>query len=646
MFAIGLPLITTALSACGQDEKNFMNPVTAPYGEWKSPITAALIADGSSSISNLHLDGPYTYWSELRPKNKGRFTLVRRDAAGNQADMTPDNFDVRTRVHEYGGGAFNVKNGVVYASNGIDAQVYRIEEGKDPVKLTDDSSMRFANIEFAPDGLLAVAEKHEDGAPVENFLVWIDEENGEWRKITGGYDFYSSPITSVDGRKLAWVCWNNPEMPWTKSELWAADLGARGEITRPKLVAGENESIFQPGWHPDGSLLFVSDRDSGWWNLYSYASGEIKNLLPLEAEFAVPQWEFQHNTWALLSPSELIFSFTKEGWWQLGVLDLTNGKPRMLDTKAGYISFVQAGSGRIEYLKYPGDSPKQLMQINTSLEPAVLKVFRENEIDPGYIAIPEHISYPSGGRTAYAWYIPPKNKDYQAPAGEKPPLIVMIHGGPTYQTPGVYSLKIAYWTSRGFAVLDVNYGGSTGYGRNYRSLLDRNWGVVDVEDCVNGAAYLAQQGVVDSDRLFIRGGSAGGYTTLAALAFKDVFKGGASYYGIADLEVMARDTHKFEGKYLDMLLGPYPEEKQIWIERSPIHSVQNIKSPLIIFQGAKDKIVPENQAVMIHEALETRGIPSELHIYPEEEHGFRYAENIIHSLESELSFYQKLSKNK
>lgn len=630
-------------------ETTMTNKTEASFGHWQSPISAAQVASGMVRVMELYADNDNVYWSELRPANQGRSTIVKRSTDGSTIDITPPDFDVRTRVHEYGSGAFTVNNDIVYASKGSDARIYEIIPGKEPRPITpsntEETHARFADFEVTSLGIFAVGEMHQNNV-VKNFIALINPETGTWKTITEGYDFYSNPILSPDKKKLAWVCWNHPNMPWTNNELWVADLNDQAEISHLTKIAGElPESISQPKWHIDGSLYFISDRNNGWWNLHKHQNGQVTSLYPMAAEITYPQWFFKMSTWAFLNDNEIIFGYNKDGWWQLAHINLETLAFKNIGEKSSYLSNIRSSNQSVVFLEFQSHKIKELKIIDSQHQISLLTHFDRINIDEEYLSKPVHLAFPSEQRTAYGFYYPPCNKDFKAPENEKPPLIVISHGGPTAQSSASYSQEVQYWTTRGFGILDVNYGGSTGYGRDYRSALDRNWGIVDVEDCVNGALYLAEKGLVDPDRLIIRGGSAGGYTTLAALAFKDVFKAGASYYGVADLEALAKDTHKFESRYLEQLVGKYPEEKELWMVRSPINSVEKISCPLIIFQGEKDPIVPQNQALMIYEALKKRGVSTEIHIYEGEEHGFRKAKNIINSLEREVEFYQKVFAN-
>jgi dipeptidyl aminopeptidase/acylaminoacyl peptidase len=631
------------------------SPKTSNYGTWDSPISAESIAQGSSSKLNMLIDEGNTYFVELRPQNKGKYTIVKRDQKGTLQDVTPSDFNVRTFVHEYGGGAFTVHKGIIYASSGADSAIYIIEPGKEPVKLTKGQTKttdqgqtkvegtRFADMHVTSKGIVAVGELHEAEKPVENFLALIDLKTGEYKKIATGYDFYSSPAISHNEKQIAWISWNHPNMPWTDTELWLADIDDQGMLKNQKRIAGDiPESIFQPQWSPDNVLHFVTDRDKGWWNIHRYHQGVIENVFPIEAEVGEPLWVFQRATYAFLG-DRIIFTYNKDGLWHLGLIDPKKKQWRSLGNLGVYIQQVRSGKNFVQFLESYADKGDALIQIDDTPDtPMHILMSTEQTVDPAYISNGQHIAFPSGNRTAYGFYYPPKNKDFKGTENQRPPLVVMVHGGPISQARNALQLKHQYWTSRGFAILDVNYGGSTGYGRAYRNLLNYNWGVVDVEDCINGAKFLASKNLADPNKLVIRGGSAGGFTTLAALTKGETFKGGANYYGVADITALAQDTHKFEKHDMEQLVGKYPEEKDLWMSRSPLNSVNKITSPLIIFQGEDDRIVPKNQSVMIYEALKKKGVPTEIHIYPGEEHGFRQAANIIHSLKRESEFYLEI----
>jgi dipeptidyl aminopeptidase/acylaminoacyl peptidase len=621
---------------------------TAPYGCWQSPITAEAIVAGSIRLGDLALDGEDVYWSEGRPSEGGRNVIVRRTPDGKTTDLNPAPFNARTRVHEYGGGAFTVKDGTVYFSNYADQRLYRLTADSAPQPLTPEAKRRYADaaIDGQRDRLICVCEDHTvAGDEPANYLLSINLNNGEDMQIIAtGEDFYASPRLSPDRSQLAWLSWNHPNLPWDGTQLWVAPLQDDGSLGEAKCVAGgENESIFQPEWSPDGTLYFVSDR-TGWWNLYRYRQGTVEPLLEMDAEFGLPQWVFGMSTYTIASRDRLICTYTQQGRWHLASLDLQTKQLEAIETPYTSITSPLVSENRLTFVGGAATEPTAIIQMDLATgQLEVLRRTSQIEVDASYLSTPDAIAFPTtDGQTAYGFFYPPQNQDYTAPPDEKPPLIVKSHGGPTAATSSSFNLKIQYWTSRGFAFLDVNYRGSTGYGRKYRQQLQGQWGIADVDDCANGAKYLAEQGKVDGERLAIAGGSAGGYTTLAALTFRDVFKAGASYYGVSDLEVLAKETHKFESRYLDKLIGPYPDRKDLYEARSPIHHTEQLSCPVIFFQGLEDKVVPPNQAQMMVNALKAKGLPVAYVAYEGEQHGFRRAETIQRTLEGELYFYSRI----
>lgn len=623
----------------------------APLGSWKSTITTDLIVAGTIGLSSINIDGDDIYWIEGRPSEGGRNVIVRHTPDGQTTDITPPPFNVRTRVHEYGGGAFLVADGTIYFSNFQDQRLYRQTLGTEPQPLTPSADLRYADavIDKQRDRLICIQEDHtKDGEPT-NRIVSINLKNAEDIQILAeGYDFYASPRLSPDGSKLCWISWNHPNMPWDGTELWVAQVNIDGSLDEHKFVAGgKEESIFQPQWSPDGMLCFVSDR-SLWWNLYQVSEitdkANVDILYSLDAEFGMPQWVFGMSTYAFIEANKILCTFSRNGIWNLATLDTTKKHLEEIEISYTSITSLKAKDNKVCFLGSSPTEPSSIIQINPSTgDINILKRSTDLKIDSGYLSIPQTIEFPTeNGKTAYGLFYPPTNKDYTAPLGEKPPLLVKSHGGPTAATSSSLSLKIQYWTSRGFALLDVNYGGSTGYGREYQQRLKNNWGIVDVDDCLNGAQYLAKQGLVDSNRMAISGGSAGGYTTLCALTFKDVFKAGASYYGVSDLEALTTDTHKFESHYLDGLIGPYPEKKEIYQQRSPINFTDSLSCPVIFFQGLEDNIVPPNQAEEMVEALQKKGLPVAYVAFAGEQHGFRRSENIKRALDGEFYFYSRV----
>ena len=616
------------------------------------------MAAGGLRLGAVQRDGTDIYWIEGRPAEGGRYALMRRGADGAISEVTPPEINVRTRVHEYGGGAYLVRSGSSYCVNFSDQRVYRIAPSRPPEPLTPAGSFMYADFELDArrNQLICVREDHGGKHEAVNTLVSVsygpakaghyDREAGHYDSgevLASGSDFYSTPRLSPDGSRLAWLSWRHPNMPWDSTELWVADIDANGTLSNPRLIAGgDAESIYQPGWGPDGTLYFVSDRD-GWSRIYSNRSPEtVITNAPADAEFGRPQWVFGTATWACAGPSRLVVSYTRLGRWYLGLVDIATGVLAPLASTLQPHDWLAASDTHVALVTGFDASPDALVDVElASGRIAVIRTASSVAIDPGDISVAKPIEFATDGeQTAQAFYYAPRNGNVSAPQDEAPPLIAISHGGPTSAAHPTFDLGIQFWTSRGFAVVDVNYGGSTGYGRAYRERLNGRWGIVDVHDVINAARFLCRSGGADEPRLIIRGGSAGGYTTLAALAFHpDVFKAGASYYGISDLEVLEIDTHKFESRYSHSLIGPYPAAKDVYRARSPIHAVEHLACPLILLQGLEDKVVPPNQSEMMAEALRAKGLPVAYLAFEGEQHGFRKAATIIRSLEAELYFY-------
>jgi dipeptidyl aminopeptidase/acylaminoacyl peptidase len=629
-------------------------PEAAPYGSWRSPITAASIAAGGVSLSSLDSAGDDVYWLEGKPLEGGRVVLVRYAADGTRAELTPKPYSVRTRVHEYGGGAYVVHGSAAYFSNFADQRLYRQDQGGDPRPITPEptvaAGLRYADARLTPDGrlLICVRERHESDGPdaTNELVVMAADGSSDARVIASGHDFYSSPRISANGRRLAWLVWDHPRMPWDGSELWLADLDADGSLSNERLVAGgAEESIFQPEWSPAGELHFVSDR-SGWWNLYRLSGDIAQSLAPMAAEFGGPQWVFGMANYTFLADGRIASIVSQDGLDRLVLVSSGEAVQTVDLPYTAYARRLCANGNRLLFIAASPTEAGSVVRLHLSSgQREILGRSLEHTPDPAYVAQPRAIAFPTeGGAIAYGLYYPPTNADFRGPAGERPPLIVESHGGPTSMTQAALNLGILYWTSRGFGVVDVNYGGSSGFGRPYRERLNGRWGIVDVEDCINAARYLAEQGEVDGQRLAIRGGSAGGYTTLCALVFHDDFAAGASYYGVADCEALATDTHKFESHYLDGLIGPYPQAKDLYWQRSPIHFADQLSCPVILFQGLEDKVVPPAQAEVMLEALRAKDLPVAYLAFAGEQHGFRKAETIRRTLEAELYFYARVFK--
>jgi dipeptidyl aminopeptidase/acylaminoacyl peptidase len=575
-------------------------------------------------FGDVAIDGADIYWVESRPAENGRSVIVCFSSGGMKSDVLDAPFSARSRVHEYGGGAFTVHKGTLYFTNFEDQQIYRKNPGSVPYPITSRKNTR--NVDLIIDErrsrIICIQEAHTKTSKEPINTIMSIDMNGEGtpQVLISGNDFYSSPRLSPDGKRLAWLTWNHANMPWYGTELWVADVGKDGDLERNRKVAGGiSESIFQPEWAPDDILYFVSDVN-GWWNIYRYRNGKIETVTELEAEFGVPHWVFGLSTYGFVRRDILACTYDIRGVWYLASVDL---KTKEIEQKEiSYTDITHLKTMGI-WIVFQGGSPTESLSVVryniSSGKTEVLQQASESSVDPGYLSEPEAIEFgTTNDLKAYGFFYPPRNKDYEKPSKELPPLIVITHGGPTSCSYTSLDLMIQFWTSRGFAILDVNYGGSTGFGRPYRERLNGNWGVVDVDDCVNGALYLVDKGLVDGERLIIRGGSAGGYTTLAALAFRDFFKAGASYYGVSDLEAL---TYR---------------------ERSPLNYAERLSAPVIFFQGLDDRVVPPDQSEKMVNALRDKGIPVAYLAFAGEQHGFRKAENVKRSLEAELYFYSRV----
>jgi len=632
------------------------DPVAAAYGSWSSPITPAMLATSEVRLGFVALEDGLVYWSESRPAEGGRITVSRGSAFSSPVELLPAGFSARTTVHEYGGGAWTVHRGTLFFSNFEDQRLYRLAPGEEPVPITPETggAHRYADGRITADGSLwvGVRERHEGTnvqTDVHNELVAIPTDGSEGPTVLAqGRDFYSSARLSPDETRLAWLSWNLPWMPWDGCELHVADVAPDGSLANDRLVAGRDgeESIWQPRWSPAGDLHWVSDR-SGWWNLEREHDGVREALCPKEAEFGWPQWLFGGSSYAFLGDGRIACHYGADGVQHTAVLDPASKELLDLDlpyTAIGYPDLVAEGS-QIVFTAGGPATPEQVVLLDFATR--AVEVIRESgnlSVDPALVSIPRQVAFPTeGGLSAYAHFYAPCNPAYVGPEGERPPLIVIGHGGPTAESPPIFDLEIQFWTSRGFAVVDVNYGGSSGFGRAYRQRLNGNWGVVDTMDCVNAARYLAAAGEVDGGRLLVRGGSAGGYITLCALVFHDDFAAGASYYGIADLVPFAEGgTHKFESAYEHTLVGPWPEAAELYRARSPINHVDMLRTPTLLLQGAEDAVVPPVQAELMVSALRAKGLPYAYLLFEGEQHGFRKAESIQLAAEAELSFYAQI----
>lgn len=623
-------------------------PIIAPFGSWQSPVTPALLATDVVNLSFPLSDGQSLYWMEARPT--GSQVIVRRRPDGSGADVTPDGFSARTLVHEYGGRCYAVQAGSVWFSNFADQRMYRVDGDGLPSPITAEaagpSSHRYADQIITADGrwVVCVRERHLDVGVVNDLVVVPSDGSSAPRPVAMGHDFFAGARLAPDGRRLAWLTWDHPRMPWDGTELWEATVDAGFTLgTARRVAGGPSESISQPCYSPGGVLHFISDR-TGWWNVYADDGRGGHPVWVRDAEFGGPDWLFGQSSFAFTHDGSLVLSWWEDGAAHLGVL-----RPNARDVStipSGHTSFsslASFGAGVVAVAASPTEAPAVVEIAIPSGRTSVIKRSRRRALDAGYVSLPRALEYPTtGGDTAHALYYPPVNADHAGPPRERPPLVVMSHGGPTASASPVLNYSIQFWTSRGLAVVDVDYRGSTGYGRAYRRRINGAWGVVDVDDCVSAARWLADSGEVDGRRMVIRGASAGGYTTLCALTFRDVFAAGASYFGVADVAALARDTHKFEAHYLDGLIGPWPEAQVLYERRSPIAHVDRLATPVILFQGLDDKVVPPDQAEMMAAALRANGVPFCYIAYPREQHGFRKAETIKHAAQAELSFYGRV----
>jgi dipeptidyl aminopeptidase/acylaminoacyl peptidase len=622
-----------------------MTKFKVPFGAWVSPVSAELMTEAAIGLSGLRVDGQNLYWLEARPRENGRTVLCRRRADGEIADLTPPPFNVGSRVHEYGGGAYAVAAGIVVLSERADGSVWLIEAGS-PRRIETPEGCRYADFEFdlPRRRVVAVREDHRARPPTDPkaaiVALPLDRDGAETILIEGP-DFLSSPRLAPGGERLAWIAWDHPGMPWDGTKLFVAGVTKEGAVEAARLAAGETpEAIVQPEWQADGTLHFCSDR-TGWWNLYALRAGKIESLLPVEAEIGGPHWVFRQRYYDFTADGRIVAAIVRDGI-RTAVL-IADGKIAPLDIGQVQDCPRPLGAGLVFIATPPAAPPS--VGIWPKVDggaPLVIRRAAPAVVPEETISLGEPVEFATRGGTAHAFWYPPKNRDYKGPSGELPPLVVLSHGGPTSMTTNSFSLGVQWWTSRGFGVVDVNYGGSTGYGRAYRERLDGQWGVVDVEDCAAAANHLVERGLADAARLVIRGGSAGGFTTLAALTSLNLFKAGASFYGVGDLMLLTKDTHKFESRYLDRLIGPLPQAQALYDERSPVHHIDRLTCPVIFFQGEDDKTVPPNQAETMVAAMTARGLPVAYYSFAGEGHGFRKALTLRRALELELDFYGRV----
>lgn len=624
-------------------------PIAREYGSWPSPISAAAVVKDSRGLGSLGFDGNHLYWVESRPLEGGRNTIMRWTEGGEPEEILPAPWNARTRVHEYGGRCVLVANNIIWFSNFADQRIYRMVPGQQPEAVTPAGTLHYAAfvLDQSRNRLLCVREDHRKGGEPRNTLVALSlDDAGEGEVLFEDGDFVSAPSLSPDGSHIAFTSWRHPNMPWDNTSLWSAEFDQQGGLAALTLHnSGTSESVINPQWSESKQLYAISDRDN-WWQIYRVDGEQFNAVCPTNdhVEIGGPDWSIGRRYYQLLDDGKILARLVNAGVESLILVDPVTHSARPLPlASAGIVDFLAVGR-RLFLINAPVDSGAILLATDLNgADQTPIRTASDAHIDKAWTPAFQLVSFPSGaGAQAHGIYLPPTNPDAKGPADKSPPLIVSVHGGPTAVASPTFKLNQLFWTSRGFAVLDLNYRGSTGFGREYRRSLYGEWGLYDVEDAVAGATWLAEQGLADPDRLIIRGGSAGGLTTLAALAFHDTFAAGASYYGVSDIEALAKDTHKFESRYLDQLIGPYPERIDLYRERSPIHHLEGFNAPLLLLQGLDDPIVPPNQSEMIFEALKLRGVPTEYLAFEGESHGFRKAENQIRALEAERRFYSRV----
>jgi dipeptidyl aminopeptidase/acylaminoacyl peptidase len=624
----------------------------APYSIWPSLVSAELVAQHATAYDAVHADGRAIYWLETRPNQAGRTVVVRWTPERGAVDVTPEGFDVGTRVHEYGGGAYLAAEGVLFCSRLDDDRLYRLDPGAEPRPITPrpptPHAVRYADLRITLDRrwLVGVRERHETDAVVNELVAVPADGAAAPQVLSQGHDFYASPRPSPDGRRLAWVTWNRPQMPWDGSDLWVADLRPDGTLGPARHVAGgPQESIVQPEWAAGGALLFVSDR-SGWWNLYrsSGDGGQVEPLLPMAAEFADAPWELDYSSYALLANGRIACRYRESGTDHLGILESSNHHLEPLATPFTSIKpYLRAPAQKLVFIAASPTSTPAVTTLDLADRRLATLAGGGSPIPAAHVALPRLITFPGfDGQPVQALYYPPTNPTVSAPPGRRPPLVVQPHPGPTGDAKARLELRVQFFTSRGFAVVDINYAGSTGYGRAYRERLTGRWGVADVADCLQAARHLAAAGEIDPGRIVIAGASAGGFTALCALADGDLLAGGTSYFGIADLETFRQRAPKFQAHELDRLIGPYPQAADLYRDRSPVHLAARIHRPVLLLQGLDDPVVPKEQADAMASALKHQDIPHEYLAFAGEGHGFHRSETIQRALEVELAFYRRV----
>lgn len=645
-------------------------PATLPYGSWPSPISASDVASGTLAlefpgiVESPDSPEPEIWWLEGRPQEGGRFALVRRKPDGAVTDVLGPDWSVRSRIIEYGAHPWTRVLGGTAFCFWDDQRLYLLADGDtDPRPLTtaptDDTTHMFGEPRPGPPGTLIAVRETRTSESVSRSLVTVpldgsaSEDDGNVTVVNDQHHFYAHPRLSPDGSRVSYIAWDHPQLPWDGTVAAVVDLGTGLPAIERVLLGSTSESVMQPEWVDDEHLYLISDR-SGWWNLYrlGLVDGALVPLAPRDEEFASPLWLLGLTTYGVLADGRLAVTHGC-GHERLSLLDpatgslVSSGLPHTWDTyvmTAGntVVSVVRSDTlpwsvATVKVAAHVGDDSKNGLTLD------IVRRSAEALADAAYLptAVPRTFSGVDG-RVIHAFAYYPKNPDAVAPEGELPPFVVHVHGGPTsHAAPGV-SLELAYFTSRGIGIIDVNYGGSSGYGREYRNRLRGQWGVVDVEDSVAAAESLAAGGEADPTRLGIRGGSAGGWTTVAALVQTDSFAAGTAYYPVTDLLPFAEDTHDFESRYLDGLIGPLPEARDLYAERSPLTHLHELRTPILLLQGDDDQVVPPSQPQAVADALAGTGVPHAYLLFEGEQHGFRKAESNITALESELSFYGQI----
>ncbi|MDI2112645.1 S9 family peptidase [Commensalibacter nepenthis] len=614
-------------------------------GSWISPFTPQIVNGKNTIFSELQTDHDDIYWLERRPEEQGRTVLVKWNSTTNITDIIPQAFSVGTRIHEYGGGAYHVHNQQIIFSDQKTSAVWFINKAQQTLLIFQDENYRFADFRIMDQYVICVAEHHTQDI-VENYIVALSLSKPQQLTILAkGADFYSFPHLSPDQHHLAWIEWDHPNMPWEATRLCIAEINQTLCLHNIKIITGTTiqESFIQPEWTSNHNLIVSNDR-SGYWNLYQVNIDDpnLYAIAPIDAEIGLPTWVFGQQSWYPLHHNHFIAqAITKGNAETIFICDGQISKTNLNHSESCPVPLQKNNS--FAWINHSPYSPAQIMMQDTDGKHHILRSSSNIQLSPEDISYGQPITFPTQDhQKAHAFFYPPTNKNYCPMAEELPPLLVLAHGGPTGQTTNGFTPKIQFWTSRGFAVVDVNYRGSTGFGKNYREALQKQWGILDVQDCIDACQYLIHQGKVNPQKIVIRGSSAGGFTVLTALIQSQLFAAGSCLYGVGDLTALAKETHKFEARYLDGLIGAYPEEKQLYQERSPLTHIHNIQSPLIVFQGLKDQVVPPSQAKAIVNALKTNHVPYAYYTFPEEGHGFRQEATLTKVLEMELSFFGKI----